>query len=461
MLGRRGKRIQRLRRKSKIAVDVNTYRTSIARILQGCLVLVLFTRPSSSQANPAAPPPAANQAPPSSVSSVAEQANPAPSQKPNAPETPQATSGQSAAPVPNQPVKLIPRSADVRERTYRAEHHIILNVSVADASGEPVTGLRQEDFTLVDNQQLQQIASFKAVTGSTAFAPPHVLLMLDSVNNSASSIAYARKELEKFLGQNQGSLPYSVSIVRLTDSGIHAGKPSRDGNALLSELRMLPYDIHVKIRGQEPPPSTTTVSHSFDPTIAITRSNPEGSDLNQRFALSIPALASLAAEQEDVPGRAILVWIGPGWPPLSGPGFLPDTPETQRNFFAHIVYLSTALREAQITLDAVSSPKMLRDAGQAADYYHAFLDGVPSASQANAANMALPVLAYQSGGQVLEDSNDLVAEINKCVADANSYYVLGFDSVPASSPDEYRLLQVKVNKPGLTVRTNTAYYAQP
>ena len=75
--------------------------------------------------------------------------------------------------------------------------------------------------------------------------------------------------------------------------------------------------------------------------------------------------------------------------------------------------------------------------------------------------MALPVLADQSGGQVLEDSNDLAAEINKCVADAGSYYVLGFDSVPASNPDEYRSLQVKVNKQGLTVRTNTAYYAKP
>ena len=425
------------RKKSKIAVDVNTYGTRVARILEGCLLLVLLTQPASSQANPP------------------------PSQEPKALETPQATSGQSTAPAPNRPVQLIPRSAEARERTYRAEHHIILNVFVADASGNPVTGLKQEDFTLLENEQPQQIASFKAVTGSTAFAPPHVLLMLDSVNNSANSIAYARKELERFLGHNQGSLPYPVSIVRLTDSGIHAGQPSRDGRALISELRMLPNDVHVKMRGQELPPSPTTVGHSLDPTKTMARLNPEGPDLNQRFTLSIPALASLAAEQVNVPGRAILVWIGPGWPLLSGPGYLPDTPETQGNFFAHIVVLSTALREAQITLDAVSSPKMLRDAGLGADYYQAFLNGVPSVSQANAANMALPVLAYQSGGHVLEDSNDLAADIDKCVADAGSYYVLGFDSVPANGPDEYRSLQVKVNKPGLTVRTNTAYYAQP
>ncbi len=443
-----------------MAVDVNTYGARIARIIQGCLLLVLYTRPASSQANPASAQDPNVQIE-VNVNSAAEQANPPPSQEPKTPEPPQAAPGQSIAPAPNPPVQLIPRSAEVRERTYRAEHHVILNVFVADASGNPVMGLKQEDFILLDDQQPQQITSFKAVTGSTAFAPPHILLVLDSVNNSASGIAYARKELEGFLGQNQGSLPYPVSIVRLTDSGISPGQPSRDGNALISQLRMLPNDVHVKVRGRQPPPSPTTPGHSFDPTKTIIVPNPAAEDLNQRFTLSIPALATLAAEQENVPGRAILVWIGPGWPLLSGPGYLPDTPETQSNFFAHIVGLSTALREAQITLDMVSSPKMLLDAGLGAAYYQAFLNGVPTASQANAANMALPVLADQSGGQVLEDSNDLAAEINKCVADAGSYYVLGFDSVPASNPDEYRSLQVKVNKQGLTVRTNTAYYAQP
>jgi VWFA-related protein len=449
-----------LRKRSKIAVDVNTYSTRIARILQGCLLLVLFTRPASPQPNQAPFPPG-SQAPLPSVSPTAQQTNYPPSQEPKAPETPDATSGQPTAPTANRPVKLIPRTAEAREITYRAKHHLILNVFVADTSGNPVKGLKQEDFVLLENEQPQQIASFKAVTGSTESAPPHVLLMLDSVNSSYSNMAYTRKEVETFLRRNQGNLPYPVSIVRLTDSGIRAGQPSRDGNALINELRTLPYDIHVKIGGPETQPSTTTESHSFDPTKTVIRPNPAGPDLNQRFTLSIPALASLAADEVNVPGRAILVWIGPGWPLLFGPGYLPDTPETQRSFFAHIVFLSNALREAQITLDAVSTPKMLRGAGLNGDYYQAFLSGVPSVSQANAANMALPVLAYQSGGQVLEDSNDLAAQINKCVADAGSYYVLSFDSVPANNPDEYRLLQVKVNKPGLTVRTNTAYYGQP
>jgi VWFA-related protein len=422
---------------------VKTYRILIATVLQGCLIFVLSAQPASSQGNPTRAQDA--NAP---VSSAGEQATPPPSQEPT-------------APGPNQPVKLVPRSAETRARTYLAEHHVILNVFVTDPSGAPVPGLKQEDFTLLDHQQPETIASFKAVTGSTAFTPPRVFLVLDSVNNPSGTLIHARSELETFLGQNQGNLPYPVSIVRLTDYGMIAGQPSRDGHALISELRRLPYDVHVKVKGQEHPPNAATMGQTFDPTKSVITANPEGADLSQRFILSIPALAGLVRDQKDVPGRVILVWIGAGWPLLSGPGFLPDTPELQSNFFAHIVALSTELREAQITLDVVSSPKMLRDAGLLDGYYQAFLPGVPSASEANAANLALPVLAYQSGGQILEDNNDLAAKIDKCVADADTYYVLSFDSIPASGPDEYRPLQVKVNKPGLTVRTNTAYYAQP
>jgi hypothetical protein len=83
-----------------------------------------------------------------------------------------------------------------------------------------------------------------------------------------------------------------------------------------------------------------------------------------------------------------------------------------------------------------------------------------AALQADPGNIALPVLAYQSGGQVFEDNKELVGVIAKCIADLNSY-VLSFDSLRASRDNEYRALQITVNKPGLSPRTKASYYAQP
>src|SRR4051812_44281125 len=43
---------------------------------------------------------------------------------------------------------------------------IRLDVLVTDAAGQPVAGLEQRDFTLLDNNKPQEIRSFQAVDGS-------------------------------------------------------------------------------------------------------------------------------------------------------------------------------------------------------------------------------------------------------------------------------------------------------
>src|SRR5580658_4870194 len=131
---------------------------------------------------------------------------------------PAAPTMQPAAPAQDSPT-LIPRSHEDRERSYRAQHRIILNVLVTDAKGKPATGLTQDDFALLDNQAAQKIASFRLATGHSERERVHVLLMLDSVNNSAKIIGFERKGIEKYLNQNRGKLTYPISLGMLSSSG--------------------------------------------------------------------------------------------------------------------------------------------------------------------------------------------------------------------------------------------------
>jgi hypothetical protein len=85
---------------------------------------------------------------------------------------------------------------------------------------------------------------------------------------------------------------------------------------------------------------------------------------------------------------------------------------------------------------------------------------VTAANHTQAGNLALQVVAYQSGGRVLNSSNDIAGEIASCTTDANAFYVLSFDSAPPDGPIQYHGLEVKLDKPGLTARTRTGYYAQ-
>jgi VWFA-related protein len=135
--------------------------------------------------------------------------------------------------------------------------------------------------------------------------------------------------------------------------------------------------------------------------------------------------------------------------------------ERQRQwFFTSILTLSDGLRRARITLYSLD-PLGTADALSLRTDYKQFLKPVKKAAQADLGDLALQVLASQSGGLVLNSSNDLAGEIATCAADANSYYVLSFEGLPGDGPNEYHALDIKLDKPGLTARTRSGYYAQP
>jgi hypothetical protein len=71
------------------------------------------------------------------------------------------------------------------------------------------------------------------------------------------------------------------------------------------------------------------------------------------------------------------------------------------------------------------------------------------------------VLATQTGGRILGPNNDLGSQIERCIADANSFYRISFDPPAADQADEYHDLKVVVDKPDITLRTNSGYYNEP
>jgi hypothetical protein len=93
-----------------------------------------------------------------------------------------------------------------------------LDVMVTDGTGQPVAGLQQQDFTLLDNRKPQPILSFRAVDGTsgdgTAADPPvQVILLIDMANNLLHNVAYERYQIDKFLKQNGGKLVQPVTVM--------------------------------------------------------------------------------------------------------------------------------------------------------------------------------------------------------------------------------------------------------
>jgi hypothetical protein len=90
-----------------------------------------------------------------------------------------------------------------------------------------------------------------------------------------------------------------------------------------------------------------------------------------------------------------------------------------------------------------------------------FLKPVRDFHKASAGSLSLQVLAVQTGGRVMEPSNDIAGQIAACIGDIGTYYTLIFGAAPALAPNEYHELKVQVDRPGLSARTTGGYYNQP
>jgi hypothetical protein len=358
---------------------------------------------------------------------------------------------------PAQTPQLHPRSHEEREEAFRAAHRAILNVKVTDANGSSVIGLAASDFSLIDNGHLRALTSVRYIEHGTLIASPRVILLLDVLNQSTHEFAEDVAGVRKFLTHGDGPLSAPTSVALLSGSGISLGDASQDRNDVLTQLNEMTRGVRAA-RCEDLTDVPIVYSEIWTNRSAIQTIRDQAPVcLNAKFTLSVTSLEHLAVKEIDTPGRVVLVWIGPGWPRLDGKQFVPDTPEIKENFFEHLVALTTAMREGQVTLDSVTNLHR-REFPQLRD---GISTGVMKAEDASATSLSLMELVSQSGGQAQDDTQGIPAAVARCVQDAESFYALSFNFSASPSLHEFHAIEVHVNRPGLVARTNTLYYAEP
>jgi VWFA-related protein len=304
-----------------------------------------------------------------------------------------------------------------------------IDVVVTDSAGKAISDLAPWDFTLLDNGQPAKIRTFHNSLEASEPAP-ELIFVLDTVNLSPEQLSETEKSLHRFLQRNNGQLGSKCFLYRLTREGLFSSlRPSTDGALLVKEL--------------EGSRSLWTVWRADGPGTNSLGSWDSGLTPNR---LSQRALGAIAISQRDVPGRKVLVWIGPGWPVNAGDAGFDEATE-----------LSSRLREARITLDNINvwlnpTPSYLdRD----------YLDAPRAQEDMQPAKMALQAIATQTGGLVLDSSDDLDGAIESCAEKARNFFTLTFNPPHTGQVDEYHNLRVQIDRPGLTVRAPTGYYNEP
>ncbi len=313
-------------------------------------------------------------------------------------------------------------------------HQVVFDVVVTGKSHKPADALTQQDFTVLDNGHPVQITHFALLHGSSAVPPPQLLFVIDEVNATDQDVVYEFASIKRFVTQNHGQLNYPVSLAFFTESGIQVQtQPTRDGNQLAAALD------HVGVSRR----------------LIEQRSGFWGS--NELLNRSLAALTNFIDKERTVPGRKIVLWISPGWPLFDN---IPYSllPSQKQSVFNFATYFSNGLQADHITLNSID-PSGATDAGRMVSArYLRFLKPLENDDHAEFGDIALQVIAAQSGGNVFIGNDSLINYFKHCIDDLNLYYEFTIPTAEPSRENPFHALEVKVNKPGLKVRTIDGYY---
>jgi hypothetical protein len=362
------------------------------------------------------------------------------------------------------PIKITP-TKDQREGL------IHLDVSARDENGRSFGISTGTDIALLQDGAATKILSFhRSNSNSEDERLSEVCLVLDEVDLSSKQFGVVKSETINFLRRNDGVLAQPVSMLWLKTDGVYmTAFPTADGNSLAQDIassRVIPTSWKFHLGPQ--------------PGVGLQAGSTPQVDVTFRDDLWIEVLRTvyaLALKWRDQPGRKALLWVGYGW---SIRGEL----NSSGGPFPILVELSTRIREARMVIYDISpwpDPEIpVHDKIPTIDYRQ-FLPGVRSSAdpglQRPGPHFALPVLAVQSGGLVLDDAQNLGSdvrhdlehdiggylgdEMGRCIVDASDFYTVSFDPPHAAQPDEYHDLAILMGTEQLRTRTTQGYYNQP
>jgi len=326
--------------------------------------------------------------------------------------------------------------ADVPTITIRANTRlVVVDVVVTDKKGQPVTGLKPEDFTLEENGKKQKVSVFvpPGIVNRTAASPmppgifsnhpenvtpagvPTVLL-LDATNSPFKDQAYARSQMLKYvLEQEQTGRP--MAVMTLSDRLRVLQQFTSDPQVLLTAIKNFRPQEQI-LQSSPPPPESHGVADlpgvHGDSMGALASSVATASQAVQDFAnlqvgynierrtlITIEAMRAMARMLGGLPGRKNVVWLTSNLPfdlvpedrAVSEAELLADLPTIQQKSMGTIATGALASQQRQIHGQEIREAESQLATANIA-LYPVDLNGLVSGMESSAAH----------GGSIFEDT---------------------------------------------------------
>lgn len=373
-----------------------------------------------------------------------------------------------------------------------------VNVIVNDKRGNPLSGLTQNDFSILDNGKPQEIQIFSAETNlpsplSPAPLPPGAytnrpeehtgipasvtVILLDALNTEAADQTIARTQVIRVLQEIQ---PQEYVALYWLGNDLHILHDFTTDASLLRQV-LAGYEnksSHQLGNSELADPSLNTPNSS---TPAGQKSEREAFRLafdqrvaNQSTALrvraTVAALTAIANHLDSRKGRKNLIWVSSSFPiSLGYDKFdLNWTNDTGEDFSGEVGRAARALTAADIAVYPVDARGLLGSPVSAnRDDLDAHI-GDPTDTDSSLPTHPVPetfdtmrLLAERTGGKAFYGTNDLAGAIRRAMNDSRLTYKLGYYPAFAKWDGSFHEIKVKVAAPGAQVRARSGYFAFP
>ncbi len=344
-----------------------------------------------------------------------------------------------------------------------------VSVIVHDKDGNPVSGLKKEDFKLYDQGQLQKVAFFSE--------------QANILRTKAIAIGDSPKSEHAFSNRNEEDNPDSGAVTAVLldklntwawdrNKALHSGMPMNDMPIAMTEVtkflrqvqpqdRIALYglsdkfytlrdftndaDLLLAAVGADPADDSRKAAQAWMQTLGP--SDVGDNTLGHRLDATAAAFNAIAKHLSGIPGRKNLIWVTAGLVVPSNGAVM------MTRFGSEIAAAIRTLADANIAVYPVDSRGLIGPNMQP------FLRGSLNPRREEFDTMLS--LAVGTGGRAIYNTNDIAGSIRKSIDDSRVSYLLGYYPSNDQWDGAFRELKVKVGRSGMEVRARKGYYAVP
>jgi len=398
---------------------------------------------------------------------------------------------------------------------------VLVNVIVQDRSGNPISGLTKDDFTVLDGGQPQKLAYFaeevnrpvaapstasssSATTTATAAQPqPQTnfsnrfderrepvnvsIILLDALNTHFQDMTYSRDKVVKFLGQLEPG--DRIGLYGLADNLVMLHDITSDASSLIRTMKQSTEKENSQLVASEAA-NTASDSGDADFDAFVNGANQRVADFatTNRADETAAAIAAIADRVAAIPGRKNLIWISASFPfsmNLQSDMNTVAGPE-RREFSVEVQAAVEALNNANMAIYPVDARGLIAPASTVSTSGQMTGTGPGGAQRSNGnARRAPPpptnvvpkntkplsppaenfdtmnVLAERTGGRAFYNGNDVKSAIRQAIDESRDTYVIGYYPSHNEWNGKFREINVQTNQSGVQLHFRRGYFAFP